>query len=85
MAAGDVTEGIGLTEGIGHGQHGEAERQRDAEKADADLRKGRREHGASAAAEDQPERAQELGPQALMDFHAAFSTNGWRMPPYDER
>jgi hypothetical protein len=62
VAAGHVTHGIG------HGQDGEAEGQRDTDEADtereilgADEVGG--EHGAAATAEDEPEGAKELGTQ----------------------
>ena len=66
VAAGDVADGVG------HGQHGEAEGERDADEADAEVRgpprqEARREHGAAAAAEDEPERADELGDEFV--FH----------------
>ena len=47
--------------GVGHGHHREAEGQRHAGKADAELGKGRGQHGAAAAAQDEPGRAEELG------------------------
>ena len=51
VSAGDVADGIG------HGDHGEAEGQRDADQTDADLGKRGRQHGAAATTEHQPERA----------------------------
>jgi hypothetical protein len=54
-----------VADGIGHRQDGEAERQCDAGKADTELRKGGGENGAAAAAENEPERAEELGSQPL--------------------
>ena len=44
----------------GHGHDREAERQRHAEPADAAVADGRGQHGGAGAAEDQPERAEEL-------------------------
>ena len=52
-----------MSDGIGHGQDGEAESQRDTEKADPDLRKGSGEDGRAATTEHQPERAETLGRQ----------------------
>ena len=54
MAAGDVADGEG------HGEYGEAEGERDARKADAELRIGGGKSARSAAAEDQPKGAEEL-------------------------
>ncbi len=51
-----------VPDGVGHRQHGQAEGQRDAEEADAQLGKRRRQHRAAAPAEDQPERPDELRP-----------------------
>ena len=55
MAARDVADGIG------HGQHGQAEGERDAEQADADLGKARGDDGAAAAGEGEPEGADRFG------------------------
>ena len=65
VAAGDVADGVG------HGQHREAEGERDTDEADAQADGGladpryetRREDRAAAAAEDEPEGAEELGGQ----------------------
>ncbi len=46
---------------ISHGEHGQAKSKRNADKSDAEFRKCRSEDGASAAAEDKPERAEKLG------------------------
>lgn len=66
MAAGDVSDGVG------HGQNGETEGKRDTDKADAELGAVRKEHGredcATAAAEDQPEGAKELGDQFVFQW-----------------
>jgi len=55
MTAGNVADGIG------HGQDGEPKSQGHAQEADTEAGKGCCEHGASAAAEDKPKRADELG------------------------
>ena len=68
MAAGDVADGIG------HGQYRKAEGQRDTEQADTDIRKGRREHGAAAAAEDEPEGADEFGDEFVAEVHGLLLT-----------
>jgi hypothetical protein len=58
-----------MADGIRHGQHGEAERERDAHKADpqsvyrASEISG--EDGAAAAPEDEPKGAEQLGSEAL--------------------
>jgi hypothetical protein len=46
---------------VGHGHHGKAEGERNAEKADADLRKAGGNDGASTSSERQPEGADRLG------------------------
>ena len=48
-------------DGVGHGQDRQAEGERDAGEADAELGKAGGEHGAAAAAEDEPEGADGLG------------------------
>jgi hypothetical protein len=48
-------------ERIGRRQHGQPEGQRDPGQADADLREFGCQHGAAAAAEHEPEGADELG------------------------
>jgi hypothetical protein len=52
--------------GIGHGKHGQAERQRHAEKTDPELGIGRRKHGTAAPAENQPERSKKLGNKTFL-------------------
>ncbi|CAD5301347.1 hypothetical protein BOSE62_70081 [Bosea sp. 62] len=49
MTAGDMADRIG------HGDDGQTERERYTKQPDADLRKARRDHGAAAAGEGQPE------------------------------
>ncbi|CDN24598.1 hypothetical protein BN934_02858 [Lacticaseibacillus rhamnosus] len=67
MRAGHVPERVGA------GQHGQAEGQRDAQKADpqriaiAAERGG--QHGAATPTQYQPERAQELGGQTFAHAH----------------
>lgn len=50
-----------MADRIGHGHNGQTKRQRNADKTDADLGEFRRQHGAAAAAENQPKCADELG------------------------
>ena len=50
-----------MTDRVGHRHDGETESKRDAEQADAHIRKGRSNDRAAAAAENQPECAEELG------------------------
>ena len=58
-----------VADGVGHGHHGEAEGERNADEADAEVDGGvtdrtgevRREDRAAAATEDEPERAEDLG------------------------
>jgi hypothetical protein len=45
---------------IGHSQDGEAKGQRDADEAYSKFRKRRRQHGAAATAEHEPERSQKF-------------------------
>ncbi len=45
---------------IGHGQHGQPEGQRHADKADAQLREGGGQNGRAASAQHQPGRADEF-------------------------
>ncbi|MBB3914219.1 hypothetical protein GGQ65_001489 [Rhizobium fabae] len=52
--------------GTGHGEHGQAERQRHTRKSDPELGIGSSEHGTAASAEDQPERAEKFGHKALL-------------------
>ena len=54
MAARDVADGVG------HREHRQAEREGDAEKADAKRRKGGSQDRAAASAEGKPEGAEEL-------------------------
>jgi hypothetical protein len=51
VAAGDVPDGEG------HGEHGQAEGQRDPGQANADIRKGGGQYGTAATSENQPEGA----------------------------
>src|SRR5882672_148273 len=63
MAAGDVPDGKG------HREHGQPERKRNAEQADADVWKCRGEYRTSATAKNKPERSQEL---SAVLFHLLF-------------
>ena len=56
----------------GHGQHRQAEGEGHPDEADADLRKFGRQYGAAAAAEDEPERAEEFG-RELSLHHRKYS------------
>src|ERR1700722_1205498 len=47
-------------DGKGHGQHGQAERESDADESDAEFRKSRSEHGTAAASEYEPEGSEEF-------------------------
>ena len=50
-----------MSDRIGHGEDGEAEREGNADEADPDFGKVRREHGAAASAKNQPEGPDEFG------------------------
>jgi len=50
-----------MSDGIGHCQDRQAERERDSDKADPEVWKTGREHGGAAAPENQPECAKKLG------------------------
>src|SRR5262249_41307551 len=54
-----------MADGVGHGQHRQAESQGYAEQPDSHLRERCRDHGASTATEGQPERAYRLGRKTL--------------------
>ncbi|MCY1518750.1 hypothetical protein D9M68_534750 [compost metagenome] len=54
VSAGDAADRIG------HGEYGETKSKRNAEQADADLRKGSRQHRAAATAENEPECTQKF-------------------------
>ena len=58
VPAGDVSDGVG------HGEHAQAEREGDPEVADADVGDAGRDDRRAAAGEDQPERAEELSAKA---------------------
>jgi hypothetical protein len=57
-----------VADGVGHGEHGQAEGERDAKQANADLREGCRDDRAAAAREGEPESADGLG-EALTKVH----------------
>src|SRR5262249_44690523 len=54
---------------VGHGQNGQPERERDAEKPDPDTWEGRRQDGTSATPEHEPERSQKLRERTLGKRH----------------
>src|SRR3546814_15201336 len=54
-----------MADRIDHGHDGQTERQSDAEEADPAVGKARRDHRAAAAADNQPEGADELGQTLL--------------------
>jgi hypothetical protein len=68
MTAGDVGDDIG------HGQEAQAESKRDADRTDTQFRKGGSEHGTAAAAEYEPERAEEFGRQTFAKRHGFSPT-----------
>src|SRR3546814_12762056 len=70
MAAGNMTDRID------HGHHRQAKGQRNAEEADPQIGKARRDHRAAAAAENQPEGADELGQSLLHINHRTLSYAG---------
>ena len=55
-----------MADRIRHGHHGEAGRERNAEKSDADLRKAGGDDGASTSPERQPKCADSLGNISLV-------------------
>jgi hypothetical protein len=65
MTAGDVGEGIG------HGQEAQAEGKRDTDQTDTQFRKRSSEHGTAAAAEHEPEGAEEFGRQTFAKRHGS--------------
>jgi hypothetical protein len=72
VAAADVADGVG------HGQHRQAEGKRDADEADPDLGEFRGEHRAAAATQDKPERAEEFGRE--LPRHDAGPPKGGFLP-----
>src|SRR6188508_3063946 len=71
---------------VGQGQDGEAEGQRHTGKADAELdpvwvaQELRGEHGTTAATEDEPERAEELGAQPGGKLGGIHFAPTWKSP-----
>src|SRR6187402_1852279 len=63
-----------VADGVGHGQYGEAERERHAQKADAHLGKASGEHRAAASPKDEPERTEQLREHATLQRHGASFT-----------
>src|SRR5437868_3929229 len=53
-----------MADRVGHRQHGQSKRERDTEKADAEIGKTCRQDRGATAAQDQPQRAKELGDNA---------------------
>ena len=49
-----------MADGIRHGEHGQAEGERDPMQADAHFGKGRRQQGAAATSQHQPEGSDEF-------------------------
>jgi hypothetical protein len=62
-----------VSDGEGHGEDGESEGERDTGEADAEGGVGGGEYGASAAAEDEPECADELRGGTLGEMHERTS------------
>src|SRR3546814_19521049 len=71
-----------MADRIDHGHDGQTERQSDAEEADPEVGKARRDHRAAAAAENQPEGADELGQSLLHIAHMTLSSRrrSWAPP-----
>ena len=63
MASGDRADGVG------HRQHGEAKRERDAHETYSQAWKRRCQHGAPAASKDQPKCSKELSSCTLCNRH----------------
>ena len=59
-----------MTDGIGHGQHGQTERQGDAQQADPHIGEGGSQHGAPAASQYQPEGSHKFSSKR---FHSCLS------------
>src|ERR1017187_671742 len=57
-----------VTDGVGHGQHGQTKSQGHAEQSDAHARKCSGQNRASTSAENQPERTEELRSVLFHDF-----------------
>ena len=69
MSAGNVAEGER------HREHRQTEGERDAHEPDADLRESGGEHRAAAAAQYEPERAEEFDSQTLPERRLARIKN----------
>ena len=68
-----------VTDGIGHGEDGQTEGERHPEEADTHARERRRQHRAPAAAEDEPEGADELRDRPVPEgslFHGVSRAGG---------
>ncbi len=69
-----------MSDGEGHGQHGEAKGQCDADETDSESREGSGKDCAAAAAEDQPEGAEKLCEGAFeqgQDVPPTYENAGW--------
>jgi hypothetical protein len=66
----------GVPERVGHREDRQAEGERDAEQSDADVLDARGEDGGAAPPEDEPERADELGGEAVAQGHDSSSGRG---------
>ena len=62
---------------VGHGENSQAERQRDADKANAKPRHSGRQHGTAAAPEDQPKGTKKLCDTTLGKGHLNYSRRIW--------
>jgi hypothetical protein len=65
-----------MTDRVSHGQHGQPEGERNAEKADAEIGKPGSEHRRAAAAKHQPESAEKLGGDPPPDADVHRSSRG---------
>ena len=72
----EVTAG-NVADGIGHREHGQAEGERDANPADADIRKAGCENGTAAAAEYEPESSKGFSDQFVFHAHGGLGVMGW--------
>ena len=71
VAAADVPDGVG------HRQHGQAEREGHAQESDPDVGHTGREDGRAAASEDQHEGAEELGGESLGQRVFVHASSVW--------
>ncbi len=88
-AAGNLTERDGrvqvaarnVTDGVCHGENGEAECERHAHVADTGGRNAASEHGCTAAAEYKPEGADSFGNSTSSEFHKHLHSLGLKVVP----